>query len=107
MNEFQPVCKVDELVSDAGVAALMKDTQIALFYVGGEVFAMDNFDPVGRANVMSRGMTGDLNGELMVASPLQKQHYSLRSGECLDNPEIVIPVYEACIDGDWVKVRVP
>ncbi len=47
MNEFQPVCKVDELVPDAGVAALMQDTQIALFYVGGEVFAIDNFDLSG------------------------------------------------------------
>jgi nitrite reductase (NADH) small subunit len=29
----------------------------------------------------------------VVASPLYKQHFDLISGQCLEQPEVVIPVY--------------
>lgn len=87
MSNFIKVCSVDDLVINSGVAALVDGVQIALFYVAGEVYALDNFDPVGKAFVMSRGMVGDLKGELMVAAPLYKQHYSLKTGKNLDDEE--------------------
>ncbi|PLA74965.1 nitrite reductase (NAD(P)H) small subunit [Hydrogenovibrio sp. SC-1] len=106
MNEFRKVCQVSDLVSNSGVAALIESQQVALFYVEDEVFALSNYDPVGQANVLSRGMVGDLKGELMVASPLQKQHYSLKTGICLDDETVSISKFETKIENQsvWVKL---
>ncbi|MBD3820782.1 nitrite reductase small subunit NirD [Hydrogenovibrio sp. JE_KL2] len=106
MSEFLQVCSVNDLVKDAGVAALVNNKQVALFYIDGQVYAIDNYDPLGQANVMSRGMTGDRQGELTVASPLHKEHYSLISGQCLDKEGIAISVYPARVVGETVEVAV-
>ncbi len=104
MNDFVKVCSTNDLVKNAGVAALVDGVQVALFYIDEEVFALDNFDPVGKAYVMSRGMIGDLKGELMVAAPLQKQHYNLKTGVCMDIEGLSIPTYPAKIENDQVFV---
>lgn len=105
MSEFKKACQLSDLVSNSGVAVLLENQQVALFYIENEVFALSNYDPIGRANVMSRGMVGDLKGELMVASPLQKQHYSLKTGICLDDKTISIPIFETKIENQFVWVK--
>ena len=106
MSEFIKVCALTDLVKEAGVAALVNGEQVALFYLQGKVFALNNFDPIGKAFVMSRGMVGDLKGELMVASPLKKQHYALTTGKCMDVEGISIPVYETKIENQFVFVKI-
>lgn len=105
MSDFVKVCSTADLVKNSGVAALVSDTQIALFYIDGSVYALNNYDPVGKAYVMSRGMIGDLKGQLMVAAPLLKQHYNLNTGECMDIEGLSIPVYETKIEDEKVFVR--
>ncbi|QCU90233.1 nitrite reductase small subunit NirD [Thiomicrorhabdus sediminis] len=107
MSDFIKVCNLDDLIKDSGVAALVNNVQVALFYIGDEVFALNNFDPIGQAYVMSRGMIGDLKGQLMVASPLQKQHYNLQTGECMDIEGVQIPTYESKIEDSAVWVKMP
>lgn len=104
MAEFIEVCGVNDLIADSGVAALIKGEQIALFYIGQQVYAVGNLDPIRESNVMSRGMTGDADGELYVASPLHKERYSLISGECLDKEGFSLPVYPSKIDEEKVWV---
>ena len=105
MSEFVEVCSVDQLVKNAGVAALINETQVALYYINDEVYALNNYDPIGKAFVMSRGMIGDLKGEMMVAAPLQKQHYSLKTGQCLDVEGVSIPTYQAKLENGRVFVK--
>ncbi|MBN2865736.1 MAG: nitrite reductase small subunit NirD [Thiotrichales bacterium] len=105
MSEFVEVCSVDQLVKNAGVAALINETQVALYYINNEVYALNNYDPIGKAFVMSRGMIGDLKGELMVAAPLQKQHYSLKTGQCLDVEGVSIPAYQTKLENGRVFVK--
>jgi nitrite reductase (NADH) small subunit len=105
MSDFVPVCSIDDLVKNSGVAALINGTQVALFYINDAVYALNNYDPIGKANVMSRGMIGDLKGELMVAAPLKKQHYSLKTGVCLDVEGVSIPSYETKIENNQVFVK--
>lgn len=105
MSEFVKVCSTDDLVKNSGVAALIDNVQVALFYINDEVYALNNYDPIGKANLMSRGMIGDLKGELMVASPLQKQHYSLKTGICMDVEGVSIPTYTAKIEDNQVFVK--
>jgi nitrite reductase (NADH) large subunit len=84
MSSWQFVCEFDELLPDSGVAALIDGRQLAIFRVGQQVYALDNFDPHSAANVLSRGIVGDMQGELVVASPVYKHHFSLITGRCLE-----------------------
>ncbi len=97
----QILCSVDDLIPNSGVAALDGDRQIALFYfpdVGEDrIFAIGNFDPISQANVLSRGIVGDVSGEPVVASPIYKQHFSLVSGRCLEDEQYSVPVYSVRI----------
>lgn len=106
MCDFYKACHVDDLVPNSGVAVLINDQQIALFNLANEVYATSNYDPVGKANVMSRGMVGDLKGEPMVAAPLYKEHYSLITGQCLDNDALSIAVFEVKIEQGTVFIKV-
>ncbi len=108
MSGWIEVCAFDDLQPDSGVCALVKGKQVALFYLSKlrQVFALDNFDPIGKANVLSRGMIGDLGGEPMVASPLYKQHYSLQTGVCFEYGDIRIATYPVRIDNGRVAVKI-
>ena len=105
LASWQYVCELDELLPDAGVAALIDGHQFAIFRVGEQVFALDNFDPHSGANVLSRGILGDMQGELVVASPVYKHHFSLITGRCLEAPDKSVRAYPARVaDGRiWVK----
>ncbi len=105
---WQPLCHRDDLVADSGVCALVGSEQVALFYLPDEpqqVFAISNRDPIGGANVLSRGIVGDLQGKLVVASPLYKQHYDLCSGNCLEDETVSVEVYSVRVDGDSVLIK--
>ena len=95
------VCAVDALLPERGVAALLGDVQIALFRThDGEVFATGNQDPFSGANVMSRGIVGSRGDVPTVASPMFKQVFDLRTGVCLDDPSVSLPVYPVeIVDG--------
>ena len=54
--------------------------------------------------MLSRGIVGDLNGELVVASPVYKQHFSLLDGRCIEDASVSVPVYRALLDGADVVV---
>ena len=98
------VCGLDEIVPDTGVCALVDGEQVAVFRIGVQVFAIGNLDPFSGANVLSRGIVGDLNGELVVASPVYKQHFSLLTGRCIEDETVSVPVYRALVEGDEVFV---
>lgn len=104
---WHSVCTIDEIPVNAGCCALVEDRQIALFHLPAfepSVFAVQNYDPFGHANVLSRGIVGDLNGAVVVASPMYKQHFDLRSGECLEDPDVQLDVFPVRIDGSTVLV---
>lgn len=105
MSERIKICAVSDLIADAGVPALFNSKAIALFYVNDQVYALSNYDPIGQANVISRGIVGSIKGELVVASPLYKEHYSLVTGQCLEKPEVKLATYAVTvIDGAvWVS----
>ena len=108
------VCAVSDLEVERGRAALLGDTQIALFLLHspdgktGRVHAVANHDPYSRATVISRGIVGTKQDAPTVASPMYKQVFDLRTGVCLDTqgkePESLKVWPVAVSDGD-VLVR--
>lgn len=107
-NNWQTICQTNDLVKNSGVCALLdNDEQIALFQVGNHaIYAVSNFDPFGKANVLYRGIVGDSKGEVYVASPLLKQRFSLSNGACLDDDSVSIRHYGARIVDGNVEVLV-
>jgi nitrite reductase (NADH) small subunit len=101
------VCCLDDIVPNSGVCALVEGEQLAVFRVEDKIYAIGNRDPFSGANVLSRGIVGDLNGELVVASPVYKQHFSLRTGRCIEDDSMSVPVYRAVLEGTAVVVLNP
>ena len=98
------VCRLDDIVPDTGVCALVAGEQVAVFRVGTRVYAIGNRDPFSGADVLSRGIVGDLNGELVVASPVYKQHFNLLTGRCIEDPSVSVPVYRAQVEGAEIRI---
>jgi nitrite reductase (NADH) small subunit len=102
------VCALTDLIPDRGVAALLAGhEQVAIFLTSaGAVHAVSNVDPFSGAAVLSRGLVGDLAGVPVVASPMHKQHFDLRTGSCVDEPEVSVAVYPVRVeDGDILVGR--
>lgn len=99
------VCALEDILDGAGACALLDGEQVALLRVGEEVFALENYDPFSNANVMARGLVGDLQGQLVVASPVYKQHFNLRTGRCLEDESVSLRVWPCgVLDGRvWVE----
>jgi nitrite reductase (NADH) small subunit len=108
-NSWYKACRLSDLVSGSGVCALVNGQQVAIFYLPKEqpmFYAIDNFDPIGGANVLSRGIVGDIGGELVVASPLYKEHFSLSSGRCLEK-DYRVRAWPIRNVGDAIEVQQP
>ena len=106
MKQWVAVCKLTDIVPNTGVCALVGGRQIAVFRLDDDsVYAISNHDPFSRANVLSRGIVGDMKGELVVASPVYKQHFSLVSGQCLEDPAVRVAVFPVRLEGDMVCVE--
>ncbi|MET7732648.1 nitrite reductase small subunit NirD [Streptomyces sp. NPDC005402] len=95
-GDWFAVCELARLLPGRGVAALLPDGhQAALFRDrAGNLYAVDNRDPFSGAAVLSRGLTGSLQGRPFVASPLLKQRFDLETGQCLDDESVRITTYE-------------
>ena len=107
MSHWQTICEVDALQANSGVCALVEGQQVAVFYMlkSQSVFALHNYDPFAKANVLSRGIIGDIKGEPIVASPVYKQHFNLKTGCCLEDETVKIPAYSVRIDQSHVQIN--
>lgn len=108
---WRAVCARQDLVLNSGVVALVGNTQVALFHVASisgtpQLFAVENRDPVSGVNVIGRGLVGSLAGDLVIASPLYKQHYRLEDGTCLEDPALKLRTWPARLAGDVVEIDV-
>ncbi|MEN4917841.1 nitrite reductase small subunit NirD [Achromobacter spanius] len=105
---WRHACHRQDLVANSGVVALVDGAQVALFYLpedaGQSLYAVSNRDPKSGANVIGRGIVGHLNGDLVVASPLYKQHFRLADGSCVQYPEQRLQTWQARFNGDAVEI---
>jgi nitrite reductase (NADH) small subunit len=126
---WQFVCTRADLVEFSGVAAWVETiegpVQVALIYLPSapnspqpagpntpalpnqeqELYALDHRDPFSGANVIARGIVGDLKGEPVVASPIYKQHFRLADGQCLEDDAAKLRTWEVSFKGDEVWIE--
>lgn len=106
---WQDVCSIEDLVTDSGVCSLINGKQVALFSVknedGEHIYALQNYDPFGKANVLYRGLLGSSEEQIFVASPLYKQRFCLSTGQCLDEDSVSIATFAAKVLDGRVLVK--
>lgn len=108
------ICQLDDIVPNMGCCALVsnasnKARQIAIFRIVSlqgeeQLFAVDNYCPFSQANIISRGIVGDLNDKIVVASPLYKQHFELSSGQCIEDKSVRLNNYAIRLNGSTVEL---
>lgn len=100
------VCDINDIAPNTGVCAKVNKQQVAIFYLHpeNELRAFNNFDPIAEANILSRGLLAEIDGKRVVASPLYKQHYCLQSGQCLQDDNKQIAIYQARIKDGRVQL---
>ncbi|NAT78913.1 nitrite reductase (NAD(P)H) small subunit [Dickeya dadantii] len=108
---WQCVGFLSDIPANAGMAARVGHQQVALFHLpaaqpgqAGHVFALDNQEPGSGANVLSRGIVGDVAGEPVVISPLYKKRLRLRDGVSPDDSELRVRAWPVRIVQDRIWV---
>jgi nitrite reductase (NADH) small subunit len=104
------VCQIEDLIDNSGVCALVEEQQVAIFKLDSandeKVLAVSNWDPIGQANVMYRGIIGSIQDTPYVASPLYKQRYCLITGKCVDDDSQSVSVYPVRIFKHSVQLKI-
>lgn len=101
---FEDVCALEDITRGTGVCALVAGRQVAVVRAQDAVYAIDNFDPFSKAFVLARGIVGDRGGVPKIASPIYKQSFDLRTGQCLDDPRVSVATYEVRVERGRVLV---
>ena len=94
ITEWQTICESNDVTPMIGVRALFNGEQVAVFRVNDALYAINAVDPFTDAAVLSRGIVGDLNGNIVVASPIYKQHFDLQTGQCLEDETVSVKTYK-------------
>ncbi|MEL7312405.1 MAG: nitrite reductase small subunit NirD [Pseudomonadota bacterium] len=105
---WRSVCRLDDIVENTGVAVLTEVGVIALFRLSGaRLFAIDNCDPFSETSILSRGIVGDVDGEPVVASPIYKQQFRLRDGQCVEDDSVRLRTFDVSVEDGSVLIRTP
>jgi nitrite reductase (NADH) small subunit len=98
LSTYTVVCRLEDIEVEGGVVALVGGEAVAVFRTyDDELCALSNWDPFSHASVLSRGIVGTRSGVAYVASPIYKQGFDLRTGQCLDDETVRIPTYDVTL----------
>jgi nitrite reductase (NADH) small subunit len=104
--EWFDIAGVDDIIPGTGAPARLGDKQIAVFRDKTNIYAIDNLDPFSDANVLSRGLLADMKGRICVASPVYKQHFCLKTGECLEDATVNVRAYPVTLRDERILVGI-
>lgn len=104
-GRWEDICSLDDIPPHSGMAARIDGQQIALFHLPGSgVYALANREPGSDANVLARGLLGDVAGEPVVISPLYKQRFRLRDGVSVDDASLRLTAWPVRVEQGRVRV---
>lgn len=107
------ICPVNDILLDTGVGALIDRQPVAVFRLSGldggpdEVYCIDGVDPFTGVPSLARGIVGSAGDAPIVAAPLYKQRFDLRTGQCLDDEAVQLQTYPTRIVDAMVVVETP
>lgn len=102
MQDFTTVAKVGDIPEGQGRAFPIQDWMVAVFHVGGEYFAINDFCPHMGASLAEGHVE---NG--IVICPWHAWRFKVCDGTWCDNPRIKTDSFQVRVVGDEIQVRVP
>jgi nitrite reductase (NADH) small subunit/3-phenylpropionate/trans-cinnamate dioxygenase ferredoxin subunit len=102
MSEFITVAKIGDIPEGQGRAYPVNDWMVAVFQVGGEYFAINDFCPH-----MGASLAGGYVQDGTVTCPWHAWRFKVTDGTWCDNPRIKTDSFPVRIVGDEVQVQVP
>lgn len=102
------VCPACDILPFTGVAALIEGEQVAIFRLAdaSQCYAVSNYDPFSKAYVLSRGLVGDKNGIVKIASPIYKNTFNLMTGQCLEDENVWLRIWAVQVVDGIVQIAV-
>jgi nitrite reductase/ring-hydroxylating ferredoxin subunit len=109
-NRFKPkrkrrtvtVGRVEAVPPGRGATVQLKDgNEVALFNVGGEFYAIENFCPHKGFPLADSRLYGSI-----VECDQHGWRFDVRSGACFTAPKCSIETYEVVIEDGWIKIVV-
>jgi nitrite reductase (NADH) small subunit len=100
MSEFQTVCRVQEVKEGEGKTVTLGNKMIALFYVEGRYYAIDDVCPHMGASLSGGYVENDI-----VTCPWHAWRFRITDGAWADNPRIKIGCYPVRVVEDEVQIQ--
>lgn len=108
MSDWKTICDIRDILPNSGRCALYKGQQVAIFRITSSdndaFYAVENYDPLSDANVLSRGIVGSVGEKPVVASPVYKQRYCLETGQCLENDAVSLRTWRVRVEGETIQL---
>jgi len=100
VGEFVKVATIDEIPSGQGKVFEVNGLSVAVFNVNGRFFASSSVCP------HEDGPLGDgtIEGDAVVC-PWHGFDFDLKTGACLVDPELKVPIYPTKVDGKDILVQ--
>ncbi|HEX8145127.1 MAG TPA: Rieske (2Fe-2S) protein [Pyrinomonadaceae bacterium] len=96
------VGRAEDVPEGRGATVELADgTELALYHVGGEFFAIENFCPHKGAPLADGHLCGHI-----VACDWHGWRFDLRSGSCINRPHSAVESYKVTIEDGWIKIAV-
>jgi nitrite reductase/ring-hydroxylating ferredoxin subunit len=99
MPEFHPVAARSAVPEGRGLTVFAAGRNVALFNMGGEIFALDGICP-HKGAPLGEGFCED--GK--VFCPMHGWSFEIKSGACLDRPDRPAQSFPVRIAGDMIEV---
>jgi 3-phenylpropionate/trans-cinnamate dioxygenase ferredoxin subunit len=100
-NEFVKICKLNDLREKEGKRFIINDVEIALFKVGGNIYALSNICPHQHTNNIFDGFIEEGH----IICPMHRWEFNLESGRIRSGGK-GLDVYQVILEGEDVCVKV-
>jgi len=96
------VGRVEDVPPGRGATVQLKDgSELALFNVHGEFYAMENFCPHKGYPLADSRIYGNI-----VECDLHGYRFDVRSGECFTEKDCAVDSYKVTVEDGWIKILV-
>jgi nitrite reductase (NADH) small subunit len=101
-TEIVTVGRVEDVPEGRGATVELKNgRELALYHVGGQFYAIENFCPHKGAPLADGTLLGH-----SVACDWHDWRFDLRTGQCLNRPGNAVESYKVIIEDGWIKIEI-
>jgi len=102
VGQFVKVATTDEIEPGTGKLVQVNGLEIAVFNVGGQFYASGAVCPHEGGPLED----GTLDGDVVIC-PWHGFDFDLKTGECVVDSDLRVPIYPVKVEGDSILVETP